>query len=271
MRVIDCFCGSGSLSLGFDSVLYAFDSSIPAVNTYNTNLSNQAKLRNPYIISKRDIEKDLGAKLPNIDVLIGQPECRRFSAFDKLIIEYMRLVKEIRPCMFVLTNIRGLMTQFGLFHYRVMRGIMKELGYDLSTKHVISSFYGIPQNRPITFIIGKRLDVNTQIEFISTPQHITVRDAIYDLMNRDDLPNHNYSYPFTGDRLKWDEPAKELDEQFYHTVGHPELDRAITIREAARLYNYPDSFVFDDDIKEAAKIITASIPVFSLCLSQSVF
>lgn len=270
MHVLDCFCGSGSLSLGLGSVLYAFDYSPIAIHTYNSNLNNQAELRNPYTISKRDIENDLGAELPRIDVLAGQPKCTRFSAFDKLIVEYMRLVKEIKPCVFVLTNVRGLMTQFGLFHYRIMKGIMKELGYNLSTKHAIPSFYGIPQNRPVTFIIGQRHDVNATISFVPTSQNITVRDAIYDLMNRDDLPNHNYSYHFTGDRLKWDEPAKELDEQFYKTVGHPELDRAITVREAARLYNYPDSFVFDENVKEAAKIITASVPVFPLSLHQSV-
>lgn len=60
-------------------------------------------------------------------------------------------------------------------------------------------------------------------------------------------------------RMVWDRPAPTITTKFYNygsgRFGHPEQDRAISAREAARLQGFPDRFLFADD--EAALRLTA--------------
>ena len=46
-------------------------------------------------------------------------------------------------------------------------------------------------------------------------------------------------------RLKYDEPSGTVVNVRKSMWIHPELDRAISIREAARLQTFPDSFIFE--------------------------
>ena len=82
-KVIDCFCGAGGLSLGFENrgfeVEYAFDIDQAAINTYKNNPSyhhGAAFVRDIYKVNKETIESDLGHELGTIDVVIGGPPRR---------------------------------------------------------------------------------------------------------------------------------------------------------------------------------------------------
>jgi len=48
--------------------------------------------------------------------------------------------------------------------------------------------------------------------------------------------------------MNWDRPAPTITTKFYNygsgRFGHPEQDRAISAREAARLQEFPDEFRF---------------------------
>jgi len=56
------------------------------------------------------------------------------------------------------------------------------------------------------------------------------------------------TYPAVYGRMEWDKPAPTITTQFYGfgngRFGHPEQDRAITIREAAILQSFPESYQF---------------------------
>lgn len=56
------------------------------------------------------------------------------------------------------------------------------------------------------------------------------------------------TYPSVYGRMAWDAPAPTITTQFYGfgngRFGHPEQDRAITIREAAMLQSFPKSYQF---------------------------
>jgi DNA (cytosine-5)-methyltransferase 1 len=66
-------------------------------------------------------------------------------------------------------------------------------------------------------------------------------------------------------RLAWDEPAPGLTTRCISysngRFGHPEQDRAITIREAARLQGFPNSFVFTGSLNSMARQIGNAVPV----------
>lgn len=56
------------------------------------------------------------------------------------------------------------------------------------------------------------------------------------------------TYKAVYGRMKWDEPSPTITTQFYNygtgRFGHPEKDRALTIREASILQSFPNSYKF---------------------------
>jgi len=56
------------------------------------------------------------------------------------------------------------------------------------------------------------------------------------------------TYPSVYGRMSWDRPSPTITTQFYGfgngRFGHPEQDRAITLREGASLQSFPPSFKF---------------------------
>ena len=66
-------------------------------------------------------------------------------------------------------------------------------------------------------------------------------------------------------RLAWDKPAPGLTTRCISysngRYGHPEQDRAITVREAARLQGFPDDFVFTGSLNAMARQVGNAVPV----------
>ncbi|MXW57431.1 MAG: DNA cytosine methyltransferase [Acidimicrobiia bacterium] len=73
--------------------------------------------------------------------------------------------------------------------------------------------------------------------------------------------NHTDAYG----RLSWDRPAPTLTTRCISysngRYGHPEQDRALTVREAARLQTFPDHFEFAGGLTSQAKQIGNAVPV----------
>ena len=66
-------------------------------------------------------------------------------------------------------------------------------------------------------------------------------------------------------RLSWDHPAPTLTTRCISysngRFGHPDQDRAITVREAARLQTFPDDFTFVGGLTTQARQIGNAVPV----------
>ena len=211
LRAIDCFCGAGGLSIGFEKagfdVVYAFDIDKAAIETYKSNPEyhhGKAFVRDIYKVNKTSIEDDLGQPLGDIDVMIGGPPCQGFSVQrrgedndprNQLILEYCRLISEIKPRFFVLENVGGLMSTRGKPYIKVLTDTLSAVGYRIQLKKLMASDYGVPQDRKRVIVVGEYSEDGTgHFEYpepLSTPK-VTVRQAISDLMDKDehDLPNH---------------------------------------------------------------------------------
>lgn len=87
-------------------------------------------------------------------------------------------------------------------------------------------------------------------------------------------PKAGYHYSYA--RLKWAEPARTITKFAYHVGSgmftHPEEDRAITMREAARLQTFPDSFRFyATNIRELSSLVGSAVPpLLAFRLAQQV-
>lgn len=115
---------------------------------------------------------DLGIRAGEIDAVVGGPPCQAFSVFGKrrglsdergqLILEFIRLVKDLRPRAFLMENVRGLLSiksaasaRKGSLFARVQEQF-NALGYRTDCFVVNSVNYGAPQIRERVLLFGNR-------------------------------------------------------------------------------------------------------------------
>jgi DNA (cytosine-5)-methyltransferase 1 len=67
-------------------------------------------------------------------------------------------------------------------------------------------------------------------------------DKVKELQDKKILPKKWYIQ--RNKRLKWDEPSKTVTSHCLDELIHPELNRALTVREVARLQSFPDYYDF---------------------------
>jgi DNA (cytosine-5)-methyltransferase 1 len=166
--VISTFAGCGGSSLGYKWAgfreLLAIDFDDNAVETFKLNFPD-------VLCWKRDIREVTGAEIMaachikpgELDVLDGSPPCQGFSTAGKrqvldprndLFREYVRLIKELQPKVFVMENVSGMVK--GTMRGRFIE-IMKELkstGYNVRAKLMNAKWYEVPQSRERIIFIG---------------------------------------------------------------------------------------------------------------------
>ena len=169
-NAIDLFCGCGGLSFGFEragfNILLGIDNDAKALETFELNHKGSKSICGDIttVSYENDIKPLIGNK--TIDVIIGGPPCQGMSLsgprkFDdprnKLYLSYIRLVNEIKPKMFVIENVPGLV---GLFGGQIKDSIIEkftEMGYDIQYQILCASDYGVPQSRKRVVFVGSRI------------------------------------------------------------------------------------------------------------------
>lgn len=101
-----------------------------------------------------------------VDLFVGGSPCQSFSMVGKrggfndtrgtLFYEFVRLVKEIQPKVFIYENVKGVLSHDGGNTWQVMQNVFSELGYVWSYKVMNAKDYGVPQNRERIFVVGIR-------------------------------------------------------------------------------------------------------------------
>jgi DNA (cytosine-5)-methyltransferase 1 len=98
----------------------------------------------------------------------------------------------------------------------------------------------------------------------------TWRDWTSDLQLTCHQKDTGRSYPSVYGRMYWDEPSPTITTQFYGLgngrFGHPEQDRALSLREGAILQSFPPDYAFVQDaqhfkIKKLGIQIGNAVPV----------
>lgn len=198
---IDLFCGAGGLSeglrqAGFNSrVGVDFDKN--AIATFKRNHPDaEVILGDVADVTGDQLKRLAGAN--DIDLIAGGPSCQGFSTHGKRIQDdprnflfkhFVRLVDEVRPKMFLMENVRGMLTYSkGLFK-RQIEEAFEEIGYRTAFTTVLAADFGVPQLRHRVLFIGTRLD-EIPLRFPSATHgdgevglkpYVTVEQAIGDL------------------------------------------------------------------------------------------
>lgn len=198
MQAIDLFSGAGGMSVGASmsgvDVRYAVELDKHAAATFALNHKRTTLLNQDIRTVKASHLKGLDKTQPTI--IFGGPPCQGFSTSNQknrdmqnannwLYMEYVRLVKEVRPDWIVFENVKGLIeTENGFFLDAVLDGF-KKLGYTTSHFVLHSADFGVPQKRNRLFIIGSLHGVETSAPLPTVKKYRTVKDAIHDLPELD--------------------------------------------------------------------------------------
>lgn len=193
-NVLDLFSGAGGLSAGLDSVkgittVAALDFDKYALETYKKNFPNASVVCGD--ITDKQVKKEIIkiSKEKRVNMIVGGPPCQGFSLKGKnlgmedprnfLFLEYFDLVKEIRPEIFVIENVKNLLnSENGYFKDQIISNF-SSLGYIINYGVLNAKDFGVPESRERAIIIGSLSKSVGLPKGLDT--HVTVRDAISDL------------------------------------------------------------------------------------------
>ena len=97
-------------------------------------------------------------------MIVGGSPCQSFSSVGKkkglsdergnLIFEFIRVVKESSPKIFIFENVKGLTTHDKGKTFEYVKSKFSEINYDIQYSILNGKDYGIPQSRNRLFLIG---------------------------------------------------------------------------------------------------------------------
>lgn len=294
LRVVSLFSGAGGLDLGFKQsgfeVVWANDIDPCAVETYRLNIGDHIVCADIADVSLSDV--------PDCDVLIGGFPCQGFSVANtkralndernQLYKQYLRMLEAKKPKMFIAENVKGILSIGG---GEVIKRIVSDfcaVGYDVSYKLLNAADYGVPQTRQRVIIAGVRSDLDIRFRFPEATHESlatagerawrTVGEALRGIPDpdgpeADSVPNNVYSSykmvmnGYLGKRpVDPDKPAPTVTARGDRRGGvvvlpHPSGERRMTVRELARVQDFPLDFEFVGSRTDCYRQIGNAVPV----------
>ncbi len=211
---IDLFAGAGGLSLGLIQsgfkVIAASDNDHIAVSTYEKNIGKHVLETSIEELSAKDVMSFAGIGRGDCTLVAGGPPCQGFSVQrrgtrkdprNSLVLQYIRLVTELRPRFFLMENVKGLLSKHGKPYLDQVIKQTESYGYICHISTLDAADYGVPQFRKRAFLVGEHLNSSRTAKYafpnaLNLPPK-TVREAIGDLpsppqdgSSHPDFPNH---------------------------------------------------------------------------------
>ncbi|MBR4986236.1 MAG: DNA cytosine methyltransferase [Proteobacteria bacterium] len=324
ISAVDLFCGAGGLTCGLKKagidVVAGVDVDSGCEYPYSHN--NHACFLNKSITNVCGEDVDALFVKNTVRLMAGCAPCQTFSTYNQkadstderwwLLLEFARLVREVRPELVTMENVPRLMEQ-DVFDIFVKN--LKFYGYYVNYQIVRCADYGMPQHRSRMVLMASKfgdVPLLTSKEFGISQS--TVKDVIGNLEPLRDGecsktdPLHQCSklsplnlkrirasrpggtwrdwprelvaechkkeigkgYGSVYARMEWDKPSPTITTQFYGygngRFGHPEQDRALSLREGAILQGFPMDYQFVKPgepicMKTLGKMIGNAVPV----------
>lgn len=278
--VVSLFSGAGLLDYSFKDprfrFVYGCDFDADACKTYRENIGDHIVCDDIRNISSTDV--------PDCDLVIGGPCCQGYSNANRVDIEkksaklkrlliddYIRIVKDKQPSVFVIENVPQLLTkEDGLYIDKVFNGLPE---YEITCTIVSDNEVGGFTIRKRAIVIGSKIGA---IKLPDTTIHTvkTVRDALKDVDsswfnwedvtkprkdteicmsyvpqggNWQDIPDEVHHFgPATQSntyrRLSWNELSPTITNWRKCILIHPEENRILNVSEAAALMGLDKNF-----------------------------
>lgn len=211
--------------------------------------------------------------------------------------QFVRVVLDKKPKLFVAENVKGIMSANGGKAVDQIKKDFEKAGYSVSVNQINFANYGAPQLRERVLIIGVRKDLKKEFK-LPAPTHapgsyVTAKEALKGVKKVPFNNEHQKITPSTVAKLRIIPPGgnftsipkdsphyvKGMISHVYRRLHpdkpsttiiagggggtwgyHYEEFRPLTNRERARLFGYPDDFIFEGSITEVRRQIGNSVP-----------
>ena len=322
--VVSFFTGCGGMDLGFEAVGFehraSFEISEMFCNTLRLNRPDWRVFGPPlHSGDVSDFESVVATLTPLVSipfegVFIGGPPCQPFSIaanqrFSKagpnfkrvgfnhegngsLLFDFINLVAEFRPAVFVIENVPGLRDIDGGHQLAMAIERLRNCDYSIVAPAVYdASEHGVPQYRHRMIVIGSR---SSGMFVMAQPKQPTGAGSVLAARmpacaSNQETRNHkvrsvrrymrlNYGerdHLGRVDRLNPMKPAKTVIAGGTKGGGrshlHPEIPRTLSVRECARLQTFPDDYRFaGPTARQFTQVGNAVPPVFAAVLAESI-
>jgi DNA (cytosine-5)-methyltransferase 1 len=298
--VISTFAGAGGSSLGYSMAgfreLLAIEWDNNAVETFKLNFPDVPVYHGD--IAKISVEQVLemtGLKPGDLDIFDGSPPCQGFSTAGKrqiddprnsLFKEYVRLLRGLRPKVFVMENVSGMVKGVMKLVFAEILRELKDSGYKVSARLLNAMYFGVPQSRERMIFIGVRDDLGIEPSHpVAETEVVTVKsfnvhsDSLLEGVelerwnsippggNWQDLPKSlvNGAAKFSNfhRKLHPEKPSFTLGKEEHFSSGrfyHWKEPRRLSDLELKFIGSFPQAFVFIGDGKTVHNRIGNSVP-----------
>lgn len=182
-----------------------------------------------------------------VDLFVGGSPCQSFSLVGKqrgledtrgtLFYEYARLVKEIKPKVFIYENVKAILSNDEGRTWDTMSRVFTELDYTWSFKVLNARDYGIPQNRERVFVVGFRNDLVLEKKF-EYPKPIKLKNTMKDFL----MDNVSGKYYLPSKGVDFVTSDKNLTKRYTQIDGDVAL-----CQKKNQQFNWHGDFVFEEE------------------------
>jgi DNA (cytosine-5)-methyltransferase 1 len=190
LKFIDLFAGAGGLSEGLSEAgfhgLFANEIVEDYAYTYKLNHpSTDVVTADIRSLDPNLIRSQLGLQREELDLIAGGPPCQGFSinapvrsTLDErnhLFKEYLRFVDAFAPKAVLIENVPGLVSFENGDTLHAILDALASLGYGSDVRILGAAYYGVPQMRWRTFILGLRGKNLPSASFPEPTYHAPIR------------------------------------------------------------------------------------------------
>jgi DNA (cytosine-5)-methyltransferase 1 len=252
-------------------VVWANDFNRQACRTYAHNFGTE--------IRHGDIWELIESLPEKADVITGGFPCQDISVNGKragvngkksgLYKAMVEAIRRIQPKAFVAENVKAL-----LKHPEWLAQVLADfrgLGYEVHFQLYRAADFGVPQTRDRVFFVGTAPGVRPfapPLPERAKGSWMNAQEALGDLAPLQEAPEFSHIWskasisPEQGNRrLRADRPGYTIRAECHgNTHFHYSLPRRISMREAARLQSFPDSFRFVSGLRHTERQIGNAVP-----------
>lgn len=220
--------------------------------------------------------------------------------------EFARVVSILNPKFFIIENVARVYNHNKGKTREDIIFLFKKLGYEVDCEILNSADYGVPQVRKRVFFIGNKLGYPNKFPIKNVKNHKNVKEAIGNLPklssggvskisnhtamahteqmlnkmsyvsnggSRNQIPKH--IRPKSGDPRKYikynkDKPSICITGDM-RKVFHYSQNRALTVRELARIQSFPDEFIFlGSKTSQQQQVGNAVPPLMAQALAKTI-
>ncbi len=307
--VISLFAGCGGSSLGYKwagfKELLAIDFDPHAVECFKLNFPDVPIWKRSILeVKGKEILDFCNIKKGELDILDGSPPCQGFSTAGKrnvndarndLAFEFIRLIKEIQPRVFVMENVSGMVKGKMKGKFIAIMKALKNTGYKVKCKLMNAKYYNVPQSRQRLIWIGVR---KGKPKFPKANGNtVTVRQALSGIKKLGIVFNptspkvlklmgqlkqgqcgtdlYGVTTGFQMIKLDSNKPSPTITKTctgtWFSGLFHPSNNRYLSINEVKLLCSFPENFQLKGNFQQQwARLGNAVMPKFMEAIARTI-